>query len=105
MISPDISPALNDQVPSPLSVPLLRYAPSGMPLRISVSTDSVVDGSINACICNSTSLSSVPMTSVVSSVGASMTGVTVTPNVDVTVAESPPSVSVAVALTSRLKSP
>ena len=102
---PSESPASRVQVPSPLSVPALKFAPVGTSLMV---MDMVSEPSVSTCVTSISSamaVSSSPVASDVSIVApsASVSGST-TVTVVVTVFVSPSS-SVAVALTVKSKSP
>ena len=104
-VRPSSSPGCNVQVPSPLSVPALRVAPSGTPAMITSTTVSTAPASMSAVRSNGIAVPSSPDTSVVPRVGASNSGVIVTPSVWVVEMESPLPASVEVAVTDRLISP
>ena len=94
MLKPSSWSELSVHVPSPLSVPADKVAPSGTPeiVTVSVSLESVRPASISSAI----ALSSLPEASDTSSVGASATPVTSTVMLSVVVATSEPSADVAV---------
>ena len=100
IVRPSRSSDSNVQVPSPLSVPADKVAPSGTPEIVTVRTslESVRAASISSAI----ALSSVPDASATSSVGASATPATSTVMVSLTLATFSPSADWAMMPKSKL---
>ena len=94
IVKPSSWSELRVQVPSPLSVPADRVAPSGTPLIVTVRVSEL--SARPASMSRAMAESSLPEASLTSSIGASATPVTSTVMLSVAVATSEPSADVAV---------